>query len=70
MALPAEMVGHCTPPRKVDFEACMRVGSLLGRMPATRCKHYEKLSVKDAIKAAEALQIKPRRQVQQKTEAQ
>jgi hypothetical protein len=54
-----EIVGKDTPIQKVDFDECMRVRSVVARMPANRSKIYNGLSLDEAISRAEA-EHKPR----------
>lgn len=54
VALLSELIGTQTILRDVNYDACMRVRSLLGRIPANRSKCYEKLSIEAAIAAADA----------------
>jgi integrase len=57
--LMCEIVGKDTPIHKVDFDECMRVRSVVARMPANRDKLYKGLPLDEAISRSEAEQ-KPR----------
>jgi uncharacterized membrane protein YphA (DoxX/SURF4 family) len=59
VALLCEIIGKDTPIQKVDYDECMRVRSVVARMPANRSKIYSGLSLDEAIKRAEA-EHKPR----------
>jgi integrase len=54
-----EILGKDTPIQKVDYDECMRVRSVVARMPANRTKIYNGLSLDEAISRAEA-EHKPR----------
>jgi hypothetical protein len=54
VALLTEIVGEGTPIRQVDYDACLRVRSVLARLPANRSKLYDKLSIEQSIGAGEA----------------
>jgi hypothetical protein len=54
-----EIVGTDTPIQKVDYDECMRVRSVVARMPANRNKIYNGLPLDEAISRAEA-EDKPR----------
>jgi len=49
-----EALGRDTPIQKVDYDACLRVRSVVARMPANRTKIYNGLSLDEAISRAEA----------------
>jgi integrase len=59
VALLCEIIGKDTPIQKVDYDECMRVRSVVARMPANRSKIYSGLSLDEAILRAEA-EHKPR----------
>jgi integrase len=54
-----EIVGTDTPIQKVDYDGCMRVRSVVARMPANRNKIYNGLPLDEAIARAEE-ENKPR----------
>jgi integrase len=54
VALLTEIVGEGTPIRQVDYDACLRVRSVLARLPANRSKLYDGLSIEQSIAAGEA----------------
>lgn len=54
-----EIIGQDTPIQKVDYDQCMRVRSLVARMPTNRTKIYKGYSLDEAISRAEA-EHKPR----------
>jgi integrase len=54
VALLVEIIGHKTALCDVNYDACMRLRSLLGRIPANRSKRYAKLTVEESAAAAEA----------------
>jgi len=47
-----EIVGDKTPVRAIDYDACLRVRSMLARLPANRTKLYGDLPVDKAIERA------------------
>jgi integrase len=49
VALLRDIIGNATPIREVDYDACLRVRSVLGRLPAKRNQHYKGLSVDEAV---------------------
>jgi hypothetical protein len=49
IALLNEVIGANTFIRQIDYDACMRVRSVLSRLPAHRSKLYAGLSINDAI---------------------
>lgn len=52
IALIREIVGDDTPIHTVDYDTCLRVRSILARMPANRSKLYRDLSLEQAIERA------------------
>lgn len=58
LVLLREIIGDATPVRDVDYNACLRVRGLLGRIPANRIKLYKDLSLDEAI-ARGAAQNRP-----------
>ncbi len=54
VALLTEIVGYGTSIRQVDYDECLRVRSVLARLPANRSKLYEGLTIEQSIAAAEA----------------
>jgi integrase len=53
IALVREVVGDKTPADRVDYDACLRVRSILARLPANRTKLYGDLPIDQAIARAE-----------------
>jgi integrase len=54
VALLRAIIGDATPLRDVDYDACLRVRSVLARLPAYRTKTYKGLTVDEAIARAKA----------------
>jgi integrase len=54
VALLTEIVGQSTSIRQVDYDGCLRVRSVLARLPANRSKLYDGLTIEQSIAAAEA----------------
>ena len=54
VALIREIVDEKTPVSAIDYDACLRVRSILSRMPANRTKFYGNLSLDAAIAKAKA----------------
>jgi hypothetical protein len=52
MALVREIVGDNTPVESVDYDACLRVRTVLARLPANRTKLYGDLPIDQAIARA------------------
>ncbi len=52
VALLTEIVGGSTPVEGVDYDGCLRVRSLLARIPANRSKLYDDLSIDQSIARA------------------
>jgi integrase len=53
IALVREIVGDQTPVDAVDYDACLRVRTVLARLPANRTKLYGNLAIDQAIARAE-----------------
>jgi hypothetical protein len=53
IALIREIVGDATPVDAVDYDACLRVRTVLARLPANRTKLYGNLPIDQAIARAE-----------------
>ena len=49
VALVREIVGDGTPVDAIDYDSCLRVRSILARLPANRTKLYDDLSIDEAI---------------------
>jgi integrase len=49
LALLREIVGDATPVHEIDYDACLRVRSLLARIPANRIKLYRNMPLDEAI---------------------
>jgi integrase len=54
IALLREVIGDATPIRDVDYDACLRVRSVLAGLPVKRTRNYGGLSVEEAIARAKA----------------
>ena len=54
LALLREIIGERTAVRDIDYDACLRVRSLLASIPANRVKLYKQLPVDEAIAQAKA----------------
>jgi integrase len=54
VALLREIIGDSCPVPEINYDVCVRVRSLLARIPANRNKIYNGLSVEDAITRANA----------------
>lgn len=54
VALVVELIGPTKLVREMNYDECMRVRSLLARLPSNRTKFYPTLSVADAIKRGAA----------------
>lgn len=52
-ALLSEIVGANTPIQEVDYDVCLRVRTLLARIPSNRSKVYNGVAIEDAIGRAE-----------------
>jgi hypothetical protein len=59
LALIREIIGDNTPVHTVDYDTCLRVRSMLARIPANRTKIYPDLPLEQAIERA-AMDHKPR----------
>jgi hypothetical protein len=53
IALVREIVGDATPVDAVDYDACLRVRTVLAQLPANRIKMYGDLAIDQAITRAE-----------------
>ena len=58
LALIREIIGDNTPVHTVDYDACLRVRSMLARIPANRTKIYNGVPLEQAIQRA-AIENKP-----------
>jgi integrase len=54
VALIGEIVGTATPVQRIDYDACLRVRSMLARIPANRSKIYGTRPLEQAIERAAA----------------
>jgi hypothetical protein len=54
VALIREIIGAATPVHRIDYDACLRVRSMLARIPANRSKIYGTLPLEQAIERAAA----------------
>jgi integrase len=54
VALIREIIGAATPIQRIDYDACLRVRSMLARLPANRTKIYGGMSLEQAIERAAA----------------
>ncbi len=52
LALIREIIGDKTPVQDIDYDACLRARTILGRLPANRAKVYGDLPLDEAIERA------------------